>query len=174
VGDGIGRFIQPGDECFVSYGPVSVAAEPAADPVFAGGDQWWAILLLIFAPNLSALAQLALSRTREYDADLNGVRLTGDPEGLARALAKIDRMQGGGLEQIFLPGRRVPEPSIWRTHPQTEERIARLMALKPQLPGGMGYGLSMSMRKADLGSVLGRPISRPPGWHINGLWHEEK
>jgi heat shock protein HtpX len=44
---------------------------------------WWAIALLVFAPNLSALAQLALSRTREFDADLNAARLTGDPEGLA-------------------------------------------------------------------------------------------
>jgi hypothetical protein len=52
-----------------------------------------------------------------------------------------------------------------------EERVARPMALKPQPAGGTGYGLSMSMRKADLGSVLGKPISRPPGWHINGLWH---
>ena len=56
---------------------------------------WWAILLLIFAPNLSALAQLALSRTREYDADLNAVRLTGDPQGLMSALAKIEELQGG-------------------------------------------------------------------------------
>ena len=93
---------------------------------------WWAILLLIFAPNLSALAQVALSRTREYDADLNAARLTGDPEGLADALAKIERLQGGWLEQILLPGRRVPEPSLPRTHPDTEERIARLMALNPQ------------------------------------------
>ncbi|MET0104437.1 MAG: zinc metalloprotease HtpX [Sedimenticola sp.] len=96
---------------------------------------WWAILLLIFAPNLSALAQLALSRTREYDADLNAARLTGNPNALARALARIERVQGGWLEQIFLPGRRVPEPSLLRTHPHTEERIARLMALKPALKG---------------------------------------
>ncbi len=69
---------------------------------------WFAIFLLIFAPNLSALAQLALARTREFDADLNAARLTGDPDGLASALVKIERAQGGWLERIFMPNRRVP------------------------------------------------------------------
>jgi heat shock protein HtpX len=91
---------------------------------------WWAILLLIFAPNLSALAQLALSRTREFDADLNAVRLTGDPQGLASALVKIEQLQGVWMERVLLPGRRVPEPSLLRTHPHTEDRINRLAALK--------------------------------------------
>jgi len=44
------------------------------------GISWFAILILIFAPSISALAQLGLSRTREYHADLNAVRLTGDPD----------------------------------------------------------------------------------------------
>jgi len=96
---------------------------------------WWAIGLPIFAANLSALAQLALSRTREYAADLNAARLTGNPEAPARALARIERVQGGWLERVFLPGRRIPEPSLLRRHPETEECIARLMALKPQLTG---------------------------------------
>ena len=42
-------------------------------------QNWFAILILILAPSLNALAQLGLSRTREYDADLNAARLTGDP-----------------------------------------------------------------------------------------------
>jgi len=49
---------------------------------------------------LQSLAQLALSRTREYDADLNAASLTGDPEGLANALVKIESLQGGWLERI--------------------------------------------------------------------------
>ncbi|KRT53623.1 zinc metalloprotease HtpX [endosymbiont of Ridgeia piscesae] len=92
---------------------------------------WFAILLLIFAPNLSALAQLGLSRTREYEADLSAARLTGDPEGLANALVKIEQRSGSLLERLFLPGRRIPEPSLLRTHPPTKERVRRLMALKP-------------------------------------------
>jgi heat shock protein HtpX len=130
---------------------------------------WLAIFLLVFAPSLSALAQLALSRTREYDADLNAARLTGDPEGLARALRKIERVQGGWLERIFMPGRRVPVPSLLRTHPQTDERIARLLALKRQIP--LFYSEIMADSKSDLTSILGRPIVRVPGWHISGLWH---
>jgi len=103
---------------------------------------WWAILLLVFAPNLSALAQLALSRTREYDADLNAVRLTGDPQGLMSALAKIEELQGGWMERILLPGRRVPDPSLLRTHPRTGDRISRLLELKPELPALLTvYGL---------------------------------
>ncbi|RMG33662.1 MAG: peptidase M48, partial [Gammaproteobacteria bacterium] len=125
-------------------------------------------LLLIFAPTLSALAQLALSRTREFDADLNAARLTGDPDGLASALAKIEQLQGNWMERIFLPGRRVPEPSLLRTHPETSERIRRLMELKAEMGGGRP-------QYVDRGPVhlegLGGPVERPPRWHVSGLWH---
>ena len=126
---------------------------------------WFAILLLIVAPNLSALAQLGLSRTREYDADLNAVRLTGDPEGLARALAKIERVSGAWLERIFLPGRGVPDPSLLRTHPSTESRIQRLRELMPQ-------AAYQPMRdwSHEVHAVVPR-VMRAPRWHINGLWY---
>jgi heat shock protein HtpX len=130
---------------------------------------WSAILLLVFAPTLSGLAQLALSRTREYDADLNAARLTGDPDGLASALAKIERVQGNWLERIFLPGRRVPEPSLLRTHPETADRIARLMELKRRM------GTTVSLAGLPGGALhlhgLGGPVQRHPGWHLSGLWH---
>jgi len=130
---------------------------------------WPAILLLIFAPMLSSLAQLALSRTREYDADLNAVRLTGDPDGLAAALAKIERIQGGWLERILLPGRGVPEPSLLRTHPETSDRIARLMTLKPDRED-RGRWLSLE-DLSNTQDVFGHPVKRPPRWHVSGLWH---
>lgn len=131
---------------------------------------WFAIALLIFAPSLSALAQLALSRTREFDADLNAARLTGDPEGLAHALAKIEQVQGGWLERIFLPGRRVPEPSLLRTHPLTEERIARLMALQPQGTQTV-FPLLHFGGEPQLLQQAWQSVSRRPRWHINGLWY---
>lgn len=87
----------------------------------------WAILLLIVAPSLSALAQLALSRSREYDADLGAVELTGDPESLARALVKIENAQ---RRRWFWPGTRPVESRWLRTHPLTQDRVERLMALK--------------------------------------------
>jgi len=89
------------------------------------------IILLILAPNISALLQLALSRTREFDADLGAVKLTGDPDGLANALQKLEWYQGGFLSRILFPGRKVPDPSLIRTHPATQARVKRLRSLKP-------------------------------------------
>ncbi len=125
---------------------------------------WLATLLLIFAPHLSALAQLALSRTREFDADLNAVWLTGDPAGLASALARIEGAQGPWWERILLPGRGDPQPSWLRTHPETRERIARLEALaraprREPLHGTVARGLLDSAPR------------RRPRWHPGGLWY---
>ena len=61
---------------------------------------WLFILILIFAPTLSLLLQLALSRTREFDADLGAAILTGDPEGLAMALAKMETYESNILMKI--------------------------------------------------------------------------
>jgi heat shock protein HtpX len=130
---------------------------------------WFAILILIFAPHLSALAQLGLSRTREYDADLNASRLTGDPEGLARALTAIDRLQGDWLERVLLPGRRLPEPSLLRTHPPTQQRVARLLALQRSVNA---RHLPLRIDRPSGVDVLSDDgIRRAPRWHISGLWH---
>jgi len=132
---------------------------------------WAVILLLIFAPTFSSLAQLALSRNREYDADLNAALLTGDPDGLASALAKIERIQGGWLEKILLPGRGVPEPSLLRTHPDTSDRIARLMALKPTRRDQGTWTSRKDLLHVHERSRYGHPVKRRPHWHLNGLWH---
>ena len=53
----------------------------------AGGSvPWLAVLVLLAAPTVGGLLQMALSRTREFDADLGAAMLTGDPDGLASAL----------------------------------------------------------------------------------------
>lgn len=131
---------------------------------------WFAILILILAPNLSALAQLGLSRTREYDADLNAVRLTGDPEGLASALVKIEQRQGGWLERIFLPQRGTPEPSLLRTHPPTEERVRRLLELQQSLNLDSARRQPLTQLAAEL--PFAQPLRRSPRhWYISGLWH---
>lgn len=90
------------------------------------------LVLMIAAPTLGGLLQLGLSRAREYDADLDGATLTGDPEGLASALKILEERQGGKWEGLVLPGSRLPQPSLLRTHPKTEDRIAKLMALSGQ------------------------------------------
>jgi heat shock protein HtpX len=100
-----------------------------------------ALIVLILAPIAAVLIQLAISRGREYEADRGGAELSGDPRALADALAKMDRyakglpletaeahpatahlmiinpLSGGGLAGLF------------RTHPPTEERIHRLLAM---------------------------------------------
>jgi heat shock protein HtpX len=91
---------------------------------------WTAILLLIFAPTISSMLQLALSRTREYRADLGAAELTGSPESLATALSKMD-IQQKRYFRLLWPGRaRVPSSHLMRTHPPTEERIRRLLEIR--------------------------------------------
>ncbi|XKH59886.1 zinc metalloprotease HtpX [Halomonas sediminis] len=98
-------------------------------PLILVGDvrlPWGLLLVVAFAPSLSTLLQLGLSRNREYTADLEAVTLTGDPVGLASALATLERHQGRWLATLF--GRHPPAGLDWlRTHPPTEERIRRLM-----------------------------------------------
>ena len=89
---------------------------------------WLGLAILALAPYATLLAQSGLSRVREFDADLAAAELTGDPEALASALARIE----GGFRTWrgwVLPGWRTPQPSWLRTHPPTAERIRRLMAL---------------------------------------------
>lgn len=90
-------------------------------------------LLLIFAPALSELMQLALARTREFDADLGAVALTHDPSGLAGALEKLSRMEHGWMQRMLhFKGARTP--AFLRTHPATRERIKRLHGLTTEQP----------------------------------------
>lgn len=127
---------------------------------------WTAILVLISAPTVSALMQLALSRSREFDADLGAAELSDDPKGLALALAKMERYQGRLFEQIFLPGRRVPEPSLLRTHPATEERIRRLLALQPS-----AYPLPYPWSDHLEPPLFHPVVPGRPRWHLHGIWY---
>jgi heat shock protein HtpX len=90
------------------------------------------LLILISAPTLSALLQFALSRVREFDADLEAVRLTGDPHGLASALYKIEQQETGIWRRLVFPAYKQTYPSLFRSHPDTKERIKRLLALQPE------------------------------------------
>lgn len=130
-----------------------------------------ALLVMIAAPSLSALAQLALSRNREYEADRTAAELTGDPIGLAAALERLELSQGRFWEQLMLPGRRLPDPSLLRTHPPTEQRIARLLELVPTpearpaalaFPDGVDWAATLPFTPSRMGA---------PRWHITGLWH---
>lgn len=92
---------------------------------------WIWVGLLIAAPTLSALLQLALSRNREFRADLDAARLTGDPEALASALGKLER-RARGWERLLGYSREAAE--MLRSHPRSEERIQRLLSLVKTVP----------------------------------------
>ena len=125
-----------------------------------------ALLLLYLAPTIGSLLQLGLSRTREYDADLEGAQLTGDPRGLASALDKLERYQGSFWEDLMfpVPGRRIPQPSLLRSHPPTEERVARLLALESRdMPPPIEVVEEPMVSLAGLGPGSMRPRYRFPG-----------
>lgn len=99
---------------------------------------WLPLLLLIAAPTMSALLQLALSRTREFEADLAAAELTGDPRGLASALARLEYQGGGWLRRLLgLARPRSGAVDLLRSHPATAERIERLRSLAPASPRSM-------------------------------------
>ncbi len=129
---------------------------------------WLLIFVLIFAPTFSALLQLALSRTREFEADLEAARLTGDPRGLASALAKLHKLSDNWFERLFLPGRGVPEPSLLRTHPLTEQRIQRLLEIESDMAREHEEG-----QEDWIGDFLSSraPILAQPRWRMNRFWY---
>lgn len=100
-----------------------------------------ALLVLIVAPIAAMLIQLAISRGREYEADRGGAEISGDPRALAEALAKIESYAKGlPLEaaqthpataqmMIINPLQGGAIAGLFSTHPPTEERIHRLLAM---------------------------------------------
>jgi heat shock protein HtpX len=95
------------------------------------------LVSLILAPLAAALIQMAVTRSREYEADRSGARLIGDGEPLARALAKIEAVAAKipmnvtpAEATLFiinpLTGRDVQFKNLFMTHPPTADRIARL------------------------------------------------
>lgn len=103
-------------------------------------NPWTGVLMLLLAPIAAGLIQMAISRTREFAADTAAAKYTGSPFGLINALTKLENWSkripmpdatpatahlfiikpftGGGVMRLF------------STHPSTEERIARLQALR--------------------------------------------
>lgn len=100
-----------------------------------------ALLIMILAPIAAMLIQMAISRSREFEADRGGAEISGDPRALAAALEKIHsyahRIPMETAEQhpetaqmmIINPLSAEGIKGLFSTHPQTEERVARLLAL---------------------------------------------
>ncbi len=130
------------------------------------------LLAMIIAPLLSTLLQLALSRSREFTADLGAVELTGDAAGLASALHKLERIQQGGMWRNVLPGKRAPVPAALRTHPPTEQRIARLQNIAP-VPAAPAIAPTNSLHEmlVNVTAPTYPRVRHRPRWHISGLWY---
>jgi heat shock protein HtpX len=132
---------------------------------------WLPILVLILAPSGSALIQLALSRNREYEADLGAAQLTGDPEGLAEALEKMDWQQSRLLSQLLLPGQRLPEPSLLRSHPPAGERVRRLLGLRGRPAWEEVLRIPLETAYGDHHVHVLASSRLRPRWHRSGLWY---
>lgn len=133
-------------------------------PMILAGElhlPWGVLLVVAFSPTLSTLLQLALSRHREYAADLEAASLTGDPQALASALAVLERHHSRWLLTLF--GRHPPKGPEWlRTHPSTRERIRRL--LTAEAPAGQAP-------PSPLGDPAHSPvIDEPPGPLGRSYW----
>ncbi len=103
-----------------------------------------ALVAMIFAPLAAGLVQMAISRTREYEADRTGAEISGQPLALASALARIaqtsqrivnepaERNPAAASMYIINPLHALRMDRLFATHPPTEERIARLQAMARQ------------------------------------------
>lgn len=106
-----------------------------------------ALLMLIVAPVIATMIQLAISRSREYAADTDGALLTGDPHALASALRKIHastrhmplpadgQLTSTAHLMIANPLRGDGLAALFSTHPPMGQRIARLERLAQQMAG---------------------------------------
>jgi heat shock protein HtpX len=100
-----------------------------------GGSAWGGILMMILAPIAALLIQMAISRTREYDADEASAKYTGNPQELVSALQKLelyshripmDATPATAHLFIVQPFTGEALQRLFSTHPSTQDRIARL------------------------------------------------
>jgi heat shock protein HtpX len=104
-----------------------------------GGSPFATLAMAIVAPIAATLIQLAISRSREYQADASGARIAGKPWGLAKALEKLEMASQMAPMQpapatahlyIVNPLSGGALAGLFSTHPPIQERVARLRAMK--------------------------------------------
>ena len=112
-----------------------------------GGNPLLGLLAVILAPIAAAIIQMAVSRSREYQADESGAELIHDPEALASALLKIDAYARQTPPATLSPSQAhlfIMNPfsgrsggsmlaGLFSTHPPTEQRVARLEQIREDM-----------------------------------------
>lgn len=133
---------------------------------------WWAVLFLYLAPALSNFLQLGLSRAREFGADRTAAALTGDAKALASALRRLETYTGHFWEDLMfpVPARRVPHPSLLRSHPETEDRIRRLEALDVTRDEPLRHAPLVIVEQPMMSLVGYGPGDMRPRYRWPGLW----
>ncbi|MDO5722298.1 MAG: zinc metalloprotease HtpX [Actinomycetaceae bacterium] len=125
----------------LAQGAMFFGMRPSSDDNGRGGNPILMLLLIFLAPLASAVLQMGISRTREFEADHDGALLAEDPLALASALRRLE--QGNTLQpleptpsrynvsalMIANPFRGQQLARMFSTHPPMEERIARLEKL---------------------------------------------
>jgi len=133
-------------------GAISTIANIAQWSLFFGGSDnddnplgFVGVLLAIFvAPIAAVIIQMAISRSREFEADAGGAHISGNPEYLASALIKLENwshsqyaqqvahhdMREATAHQYIVNPLRGGFSSLFRTHPSTEERVAKLRSMR--------------------------------------------
>ena len=153
-------------------GAISMLAQYLQFGALFGGNRnnnsvgWIGMLVaIIVAPMAAMLVQMAVSRSREYQADRMGGQICGNPRWLASALQKIEGFARGirnepaeaapATAHLFIINPLTGEgmDNLFSTHPNTENRIAALEALADE----------MAKSGADLGGTLPPPRSGPAG-----------
>jgi heat shock protein HtpX len=106
------------------------------------------LAMMIIAPLAAMLVQMAISRAREYEADRLGAEIAGDPRALANALLRLEAHHEGRIlrtaeahpetAHLFIvnPLSGLRFDGLFRTHPRTEDRVARLLAMAGGPPRG--------------------------------------
>ncbi|MFN7052933.1 MAG: zinc metalloprotease HtpX [Gemmobacter sp.] len=131
------------------------------------------IALMILAPLAAALVQMAISRSREYEADRVGAEICGNPSWLADALRKIETFAKGidnnaaernpAIAHMFIinPLHAHAHDKLFSTHPNTANRIAALEAMQPVARAAIAPS---AMTRSSVPRAGGRPAQKSGPW----------
>ena len=116
-----------------------------------GSNPFGLLLTVFLAPLAASVIQLAISRTREFEADAGSARLTGNPRALARALQKLEdtakrlpMMGNPAFEPLLITNAFSGEflSRLFSSHPSTEARVQQLLKLEQEIPKVPSQALS--------------------------------